>query len=304
MNYQKILERIYNELEPEFGAGQVAQYIPELASVDPKHFGMALMTPSGDLHSVGDADVKFSIQSVSKVFALALAMRLVGDDLWTRCGREPSGNPFNSLVQLEHEQGIPRNPFINAGALVITDVILSEARTPREAVLDFLRMLTGHEDLHVNEAVAHSEMETGHRNAAMAHFLKSFGNLKNASSDVLEIYFRSCSIEMTCAELSAACLFLANQGHSIQTGDQVLSASQSKYLNSLMLTCGTYDAVGDFAYRVGLPAKSGVGGGIVAAMPGKFSVCVWSPGLDAQGNSLLGGNALELLTTYSGVSVF
>lgn len=282
----------------------MAQYIPELATVNPKHFGMALMTPSGDLYSVGDADVKFSIQSVSKVFALALAMRLIGKELWARCGREPSGNAFNSLVQLEHEHGVPRNPFINAGALVIADVILSEAKNPREAVLDFVRMLTGQEDLQVNEAVAQSEMDTGHRNAAMAHFIKSFGNLENASVDVLEIYFRSCSIEMTCAELSAACLFLANQGRLIESGDQVLTSNQSKYLNSLMLTCGTYDAVGDFAYRVGLPAKSGVGGGIVAAMPGKFSVCVWSPGLDAQGNSLLGGKALELLTTYSGVSVF
>lgn len=308
MNYPKILKRIYSELEPELGAGQLAQYIPELATVNPKQFGMALMTPSGELYSVGDADVKFSIQSVSKVFALALAMRFVGDDLWRRCGREPSGDPFNSLVQLEHEHGIPRNPFINAGALVIADVILSEAKDPRDAVLDFVRMLAGQQDLQVNEAVALSETETGHRNAAMAHFIKSFGNLSNRSSDVLEIYFRSCSIEMTCTELSAACLFLANQGQGRvdQSGavGQVLSTSQSKYLNSLMLTCGTYDAVGDFAYRVGLPAKSGVGGGIVAAMPGKFSVCVWSPGLDSQGNSLLGGKALELLTTYSGVSVF
>lgn len=304
MDYQQILNRIFRELEPEFGAGQTAQYIPELAKVAPEQFGMALMLPSGELYKVGDADTKFSIQSLSKVFALALAMRLVGDDLWTRCGREPSGNPFNSLVQLEHESGIPRNPFINAGALVMTDVILTHVADAKGAVLDLARALAGNDEIHFNEGVARSEEATGHRNAAMAHFLKSFDNLGNSAADVLNAYFYCCSIEMSCSELASACLFLADQGRNCEAGDAVVSLSQSKYLNALMLTCGTYDAVGDFAYRVGLPSKSGVGGGIVASMPNEFSVCVWSPGLDSQGNSLLGGRALELLTTYSGISVF
>lgn len=304
MDYQGILERIHRELEPEFGAGKVATYIPELAGVSPDRFAIALMTPEGALHAVGDADTRFSIQSISKVFSLTLAMQLVGDALWERCGREPSGNPFNSLVQLEHENGIPRNPFINAGALVITDVILSNTEDASAALLDLVRSLSGPGQARFDESVALSEADTGHRNAAMAHFLKSFGNLENSAADVLGAYFHACSIEMSCRELATACLYLANRGRSLGAGPAVLSSSQSKYLNSLMLTCGTYDAVGDFAYRVGLPAKSGVGGGIVAAMPRAFSVCVWSPGLDPQGNSLLGGKALELLTTYSGVSIF
>lgn len=304
LDYQALLDRIYEELEPRFGEGRVASYIPELAKVAPEHFGMALMTPAGDRYSVGEAEVKFSIQSVSKVFVLSMAMQLVGDELWIRCGREPSGNPFNSLLQLEYESGIPRNPFINAGALVATDVVLSELDDATESVLQFVRGLAGCDEIHFDEATAASEAATGHRNAALAHLIKSFGNLHNSANDVLHAYFHHCAIEMTCVELATACLFLANQGRACGSQAAVMSTSQTKYLNSLMLTCGTYDAVGDFAYRVGLPAKSGVGGAIVATLPRAFSVCVWSPGLDAQGNSALGSQALELLTTYSGQSIF
>ncbi len=304
MDYQGLLDRIASELRPRFGEGRVAHYIPELANVDAGHFGMALMTPTGELFAVGDADVKFSIQSVSKVFVLSMAMQLVGDALWARCGREPSGNAFNSLVQLEYESGIPRNPFINAGALVTTDVVLSNLDDAQASILEFVRGLAGSPEIGFDESVAGSEAAHGDRNAAMAHLIKSFGNLHNSAADVLDLYFHHCSIEMTCRELATACLFLANQGRSQGAGETVMSPKQTKYLNALMLTCGTYDAVGDFAYRVGLPAKSGVGGGIVATMPRTFSVCVWSPGLDAQGNSLLGAEALELLTSYSGQSIF
>lgn len=304
IGYQSLLDDIYDELEPRLGAGMVARYIPELADVDPRQFAIALVTPDGECFQVGDAHTPFSIQSVSKVFTLTLAMQLVGDELWQRCGREPSGDPFNSLVQLEHECGIPRNPFINAGALVVTDVILSRLEDAKSTLLRFIRSLAGSDDIAFDDAVAASEAATGHRNAAMAHFMKSFGNLHNAPERVLDAYFHHCAIAMSAEQLARACLFLANQGRLAATGESVVSAQQTKYLNALMLTCGTYDAVGDFAYRVGLPAKSGVGGGIVAAMPGAFSVCVWSPGLDAKGNSLLGREALELLTRRSGISVF
>lgn len=303
-DYAALLERIHRALEPRIGEGQVAAYIPELARVPADRFGMALVTADGQLFTAGDAREKFSIQSVSKVFTLALAIQLVGEALWKRCGREPSGNPFNSLVQLEHESGIPRNPFINAGALVVTDIILERLKEARESVLAFLRALSGSEDIHFDLKVAASEAATGHRNAAMAHFMKGFGNLKNPAAEVLDAYFHHCSIAMDCVQLAKACQFLANQGQLPATGETVTTPEQTKHLNALMLTCGTYDAVGDSAYRVGLPAKSGVGGGIVAAMPRRFSVCVWAPGLDAQVNSLLGSQALELLTTYSGVSVF
>jgi glutaminase len=304
MDIQKILGEIQSEVRPLLNQGRVASYIPELAAVPADKFGMALRTVDGASYVVGDATERYSIQSISKIFTLTMAMQLAGGGLWQRIGREPSGNPFNSLVQLEYENGKPRNPFINAGALVVTDVILSHLDNATQTVRDIVRALCGKDDIDFDLSVAASEQATGHRNKAMAHFLKSFGNLDNAPERVLDAYFHHCSLVMSCLELCDATLFLANNGVAPISGDLVMTPNQVKYVNSLLLTCGTYDAVGDFAYRVGLPGKSGVGGGIVAIMPGHFSACVWSPGLDSSGNSLAGTKALELLTTKTGVSVF
>ncbi|MDF1552118.1 MAG: glutaminase [Deferrisomatales bacterium] len=304
MDYPAILEDIFREVRPCCARGRVATYIPELAAVPPDRFGMAVHTVDGAVYGVGECAERFSVQSISKVFTLTLAMQLADEALWQRVGREPSGNPFNSLVQLEVENGKPRNPFINAGALVVTDVILARLADAKHTVRDFVRRLCGVDDIDFDLAVAHSEQRTGHRNKAMAHFLKSFGNLDGAPEVVLDAYFHHCSLAMSCRELCTAALFLANGGVVPASGDRVLSASQAKYVNSLLLTCGTYDAVGDFAYRVGLPGKSGVGGGILAVMPKRFSVCVWSPGLDEHGNSLAGTLALELFTTKTGISIF
>lgn len=304
MDYQGIIDAIHHEITPELDIGRVASYIPELACVSPRQFAMAVRTMDGETFTTGQADTKFSIQSISKLFSLTLAMQLEGERLWRRTGREPSGNPFNSLVQLERERGIPRNPFINAGALVVTDVILSHLHDARATVLDFVRALAGNPGIEFDLAVAESERSTGHRNAAMAHFLKSFGNLHNDPARVLDAYFHHCAIAMSCVDLASACAFLANDGRLPGTGEAVVSHSQAKFINSIMLTCGTYDAAGDFAYRVGLPGKSGVGGGIVCTMPRHFSVCVWSPGLDGSGNSHAGMLALERFTTRSGISIF
>lgn len=304
MDIQRILNEIQIEVLPLLNQGCVASYIPELAGVPAERFGMALRTVDGATYAVGDAGERFSIQSLSKIFTLTMAMQLVGDSLWKRVGREPSGNPFNSLVQLEYENGKPRNPFINAGALVVTDVILSHLDNATQTVREVIRSLCGEADIDFDLRVARSEQASGHRNKAMAYFLKSFGNLDNEPERVLDAYFHHCSLAMSCLDLCEATLFLANNGVAPVRGEMVMSANQVKYVNSLLLTCGTYDAVGDFAYRVGLPGKSGVGGGIVAVMPGHFTVCVWSPGLDACGNSLAGIKALELFTTKTGVSVF
>ena len=303
MRYQEILEQIADEVRPLLSEGRVADYIPELAQVPADRFGMAVQTVGGETFQVGDAEERFSTQSVSKVFALTLAMLREGDGLWRRVGREPSGTAFNSLVQLEFEAGTPRNPFINAGALVVTDILLSRCDDVREEVLSFVRQLGG-VPVEYDHRVAHSERATGHRNAALAHFLKSFGNLDNPAVDVLDAYYHHCSLSMSCVELARSVLFLARGGLLPDSETPVATSSQAKYINSLMLTCGVYDAAGDFAYRVGLPAKSGVGGGIVAVMPGAWSVCVWSPGLDAHGNSLAGARALELFTTLTGESIF
>lgn len=303
-SYQQILERIHRDIEPWRTAGRVADYIPELAKVPAQRFGMAVVTLDGHVFSVGDAHERFSIQSISKLFACTLAFQLLGDALWNRVGREPSGTAFNSLVQLESERGKPRNPFINAGALVVTDVLCRRFVHAETALVQFIRRLTGVADLDYDLRVAQSELDHAERNRAMAHFIASFGNLEMPAHAVIDAYCRQCAISMNCVELARAALFLANGGISPANGERVLDASSAKRLSALMLTCGTYDAAGDFVFRVGLPAKSGVGGGIVAVLPGEFAVCVWSPGLDANGNSLAGVQSLELLTTLTGRSIF
>ncbi len=303
-DYAAILETIHAEVQPLIGQGELAGYIPELAKVPIERFGMAVYRLDGTVHSIGDAAARFSLQSVTKLFALALAFSREGDAIWSRVGREPSGNPFNSLVQLEYERGIPRNPFINAGALVITDILTSRFVQADLAVLQFMQMLSNEPGIDFDQAVARSERATAHRNSAMAHFMKGFGNLHNDVDRVIDNYCRQCSITMSCVELARAGSFLAQHGTVPWSGVKVLERSPAKRLNALMLTCGTYDAAGDFAYRVGLPAKSGVGGGILAVVPGEATVAVWSPGLDANGNSLVGTYALERFTDLTAQSIF
>jgi len=303
-DYQAILDTIAAEVRPLAAQGRVADYIPELAKVPSDKFAMAVQMLDGRRFAVGEANERFSIQSISKLFTLIMALRLKRDELWQRVGREPSGNPFNSLVQLEHEQGIPRNPFINSGALVITDVLCRHFVQADRAVLEFLRRLTGVADHNFDSAVAESEAGHGYRNAAMANFIKSFGNLDSPVDTVLQSYFRQCAVRMSCQELASAGLLLANHGTVPASGEALLTSSEAKRINALLLTCGTYDAAGDFAFRVGLPAKSGVGGGILAILPGVLAVSVWSPALDENGNSLAGAMALERFTTRTGRSVF
>ena len=304
MNYQDTLERIHTALKPIIGEGKVASYIPELANVAGDQFGMAVVNIDGTVFSVGDATKRFSIQSISKLFALTLAFQREGDSLWTRVGREPSGTPFNSLVQLEAEQGIPRNPFINAGALVVTDMLSTRFVNAENALVDFVRKVSGVADITYNRRVAQSEISTSSRNAAMAHFMKSFGNMHNKVGEVLHAYCHHCAIEMNCVELARAVCFLANHGVNPWSGEAEIDASSAKRLSALMLTCGTYDAAGDFAFRVGLPAKSGVGGGIVAILPGECGICVWSPALEVSGNSHAGSLALEMFTSLTQRSIF
>lgn len=303
MNYKSILEEIYQEAKSLPVIGNVAVTIPELAKIDPTKFGIHLTTIDGQDFGIGDSNEKFSIQSVSKVLTVALAFSFLDHKTWERVGVEPSGSAFNSLVQLEYEKGIPRNPFINAGALVIADILISHLKNPKQDFLDFIRILSGSPTIDFNLKVAQSEKETGFRNAALANFLKSFGNIDNDVETVLDFYFHQCSIEMTCEELAHSFFFLANEGKT-QSGKQILSKSQVKRLNALMQTCGFYDESGEFTYKVGLPGKSGIGGGIAALYPKNFVVATWSPRLNEKGNSELGMSALELLTTKTGMSVF
>ncbi|MBB3772643.1 glutaminase [Angulomicrobium tetraedrale] len=301
-----IVREIAEEMRARPDRGDVATYIPELARVDPAGFALAVVDVDGHVAVGGDADVAFSIQSISKVFTLTLALGKAGNRLWERVGREPSGSPFNSIVQLENERGIPRNPFINAGAIAVTDVILS-GHQPKEAlgeILRFMRFLADDPTISMDDAVAASEQRTGFRNRALANYMKAFGVLENPVDYTLGVYFHHCAIAMSCRQLALAGRFLAHGGRNPATGHSVVSPERARRINAIMMTCGHYDGSGEFAYRVGLPGKSGVGGGILAIAPRKASIAVWSPGLDASGNSHLGRIALERLTQRLGWSVF
>ena len=302
----RVVREIADEMRQRTDRGEVATYIPELAKVDPKAFGIAVIDVDGKVAVGGDSEIPFSIQSISKVFTLTLALGRVGDRLWRRVGREPSGSPFNSIVQLEREQGVPRNPFINAGAIAVTDVILS-GHQPRDTlgeILRFMRFLADDPSIVIDEAVAASEQRTGFRNIALANYMKSFGVLDNPVDLTLGVYFHQCAIAMSCRQLATAGRFLAHLGRNPSTGLSVVPPERARRINAVMLTCGHYDGSGEFAYQVGLPGKSGVGGGILAIAPGKASIAVWAPGLDSQGNSHLGRIALEALTKRLGWSIF
>jgi glutaminase len=305
-NLHEVVADIADEMRRRTERGEVASYIPELARVDPGAFGIAVIDAAGDVAAAGDSETPFSIQSISKVFTLTLALGKVGDRLWRRVGREPSGSPFNSIVQLERECGIPRNPFINAGAIAVTDLILS-GHQPREAlgeILRFMQFLADDPNIAIDKAVAASEQRTGFRNAALANYMKSYGVIENPVEFTLGVYFHHCAIAMTCRQLAMAGRFLVHAGLNPSTGARVVSSERARRINAIMLTCGHYDGSGEFAYRVGLPGKSGVGGGILAIAPERASIAVWSPGLDAAGNSHLGRVALEALTKRMGWSIF
>lgn len=301
---ENIIKSIYENYLPMEGVGKVADYIPPLAKVSPHKFAISVCTVDGEKYNIGDYTEKFSIQSISKVLTFSMLAPMVGEELWQCVGKEPSGSPFNSLVQLEYEKGIPRNPFINAGALVITDKLLEKVPDMNEKLLQYVRALAGSADIDFNREVAASEYATGERNKALAHLMKSFGNFKGKVSNVFRTYCNHCSIEMSTAQLAQSFLFLANNGVNPLNGERVVSYRDTKRINSLMLTCGLYDESGDFAYKVGMPGKSGVGGGIVAVIPGKLSIAVWSPELNRYGNSARGIAALADFTTELGISVF
>ncbi|PHS56261.1 MAG: glutaminase [Sulfurimonas sp.] len=307
MDYQKILEEISLEIKPLFGLGKVANYIPLLSKVNPNKFAMAITLLDGTQYKIGDSNEVFSIQSISKVFAFTLALESYGIKLYDRVGVEPSGDPFNSLIQLEYEKGIPRNPFINAGAIVITDTLLKsfkDDKTTLNKLLEFIRDISDNKNINYDSDIADSEMSFGYKNMALANLMKSFDNLYNEPIDVLKIYFKQCAISMNVKDLSRAMLYLVHNGSDPVTKKEFTSLRRIKRINSLMLTCGHYDASGEFAFHVGLPGKSGVGGGIVAVVPNILGISVYSPELNSHGNSLIGTKALELFTTKTGLSIF
>ncbi len=304
MNYNKVLQEISQQVLALPDNGSLATYIPELANVSPDKFGAYLQPLDKKGCGIGDFDEKFSIQSISKVLLLVLAYRKVQTALWKRMNYEPSGDPFNSLVQLEFENGIPRNPLINAGALVVCDILIDVLPNPKADFLAFVRKLAVSDNIHYNNKIVKSEAKTGYTNVAIANLIKSYGNIKNNIDEVLDFYYHICAIEMTCKELSKTFLLFSNGGVIPETGERILTLGKTKRANAIMQTCGFYDEAGEFAFKVGLPGKSGVGGGIVAIHPGKYSIAVWSPKLNKKGNSFKGMKLLELLTTETDSSIF
>ena len=303
-NYRNIIEKAYkltNSLKDE---GKLATYIPELANVDPAMFGVHMTKVDGTHFGIGNHLEKFSIQSIAKVLSLTLAYKILGEKIWTRIDVEPSGSKFDSLLLLESYNGIPRNPFVNSGAIVICDILISQLANAREEFLDFVRDLSDLPQLSYSDKIADSEKAHGYRNTALCNFIKSFGNIKNEPAEVLDFYFDMCSLEMNCQQLSQTFTFLANGGRKLLDGKKIISKSKCKRINALMLTCGFYDESGEFAFKVGLPGKSGVGGGIVALYPHNYAIAVWSPRLNPKGNSFKGMKLLEEVTTYSELSIF
>ena len=301
-----ILAEVLAAIEPHRGEGKVADYIPALACADPNRFGIAFADASGAVHGAGDCDTPFSIQSISKVFTLSLVLEKVGVAIWGKVGREPSGSAFNSIVQLEREDGRPRNPLINAGAIAVTDQLIGagDADAAIDSLLHMLRTRSGDEGVAVDEEVAESEAATGSRNRSLAWFMKTYGILDNEVETVLGAYFRQCAVAMSCRQLARAALFLAFDGRDPASDAEVVAWHNARRINSVMMLCGHYDNSGEFAYRIGLPGKSGVGGGILAVAPGHGTLAVWSPGLNASGTSAVGALALEKFVDLTGWSVF
>ena len=304
MAFQDILDSIYTEVLQIENTGKKADYIPELEKINADKYGIALVDKHQNVFTKGDANEKFSIQSISKVITTSLIFSKIGNELWKRVGYEPSGNAFNSLIQLEFEKGIPRNPFINAGALVIADLMLEHYENPKEYLLNFVRELTENPTINYNQNVIQSETENGFRNAALVNFIKSFDNIKHQPEEVLDFYYHQCSIEMTCVDLAKCFQVFANNGVIPKSDKQFLTSSQCKRMNALMQMCGFYDQAGEFTFKVGLPGKSGVGGGVVAIFPNHYTVAVWSPKLNKKGNSFYGLETLERLTTETSLSIF
>jgi glutaminase len=306
VDYEVLLEQVLGDVSPYRGQGTVASYVPALAKADVRHAGIALMLGDGSVFSTGDAETPFSVQSISYVIALPLVLNHVKSALWNHVGREPAGVPLSSLAQLQLERGKPRNPLMNAGALVACDQFIGHrgVEAAADEFLDFVHLASGDQTIGIDESLAMSESRAGNLNRGIAYYLSAVGNLSNPVEDVLSLYYRQCSVVMTCRQLAATLLFLAFDGTDPRTSTEITTPSRARRTNALMLTAGHYDSSGEFAFRVGLPGKSSVSGAVVAVIPGVGVACAWSPGLNSGGCSLVGSLMLERLADRTGWSVF
>ncbi len=304
---ENIIQEILNTNIKYTNYGQVASYIPELKKAKRESLGICIIDKKNNIYKVGDCNTKFTIQSVSK--PIVLAMALMDNDwsyVFSKVGMEPSGDPFNSIMKLETDDTKkPSNPMINAGAIVTTALIKGNSlKEKEERMLDFFRKMADNPNLKINEDVYKSEKLTGDRNRAMAYLLKNDGFIDEDVEEILDLYFKQCSIEVDTVDLARIGINLANYGVDIQSGERLLSESITRMVKTFMVTCGMYDASGEFAIKVGIPAKSGVGGGIMASVPNQMGIGLYGPSLDKKGNSIAGIRVLEDLSKKLKLSIF
>ncbi|MCL2007049.1 MAG: glutaminase A [Treponema sp.] len=306
IDLQKALDDALSLARQHIDKGNVATYIPELAHGNPKHLGACIMSTDGERYYAGDSKQLFTMQSISKTITLILALKLAGEDeVFSRIGVEPTGDAFNSIVRLETKTQFPLNPMINAGAIVAAGCCF-EQKGDRvyEEFLDLARKLCGNKDISMDEKVYISEKTVGMRNRAMAYFLQGEGVLKCKAEDALDLYFRMCSALVNVCDLSHYALILANNGKCPKTGEVLVEESVVRIVKTLMVTCGMYDGSGEFAIKVGMPGKSGVGGGILATAENKMGIATFGPSLDRKGNSVGGLIILEELSKKLGLHLF
>jgi glutaminase len=303
-NVQTFLEQLYETLK-SVSTGQVATYIPELAKADPNWFGISVATVGGQTFEVGDVHQKFTIQSISKVFAYGMVLEDYGrENLIKKVGVEPTGDPFNSLIRLDEDSKRPDNPMVNAGAIATTSLITGQDPADKlNRLLAMFQRYVGHE-VFVDVSTFMSERSTGHRNRAMAHLMLNFGMIDQPIDAALDLYFQQCAVLVTCHDLAVMAATLANSGINPMSGEQAVNPNHVRDILSVMYTCGMYNFAGEWAFRVGIPAKSGVSGGILAVVPNQAGIAVFSPPLDGHGNSVRGLKVFEALSEEFGFHMF
>jgi glutaminase len=302
-----LLKKVIDENRKYTNYGQVASYIPELKNARRNDLGICIIDKDNNIYTAGNYNTKFTIQSISKPIVLAMALM---DNDWTsvfaKVGMEPSGDPFNSIMKLETtDTKKPCNPMINAGAIVTTSLIKGkDVKEKEERMLNFFKKLSKNDNLKINYDVYESEKATGDRNRAMAYLLKNDGFIEGNVEEVLDLYFKQCSIEVDCVDLARMGVNLASYGVDIETGERLVDENISRIVKTFMVTCGMYDASGEFAIKVGIPAKSGVGGGIMSSVPTKMGIGIYGPSLDTKGNSIAGLKILQKLSKEYNLNIF
>jgi glutaminase len=301
------LTRFVEEARQYARYGKVADYIPALGKADPNDLSVAICAPDGTVIDAGDTTHKVTLQSISKIIALALVLMDRGEqEVFKKVGMEPTGDPFNSIAKLEEVQPAkPLNPMINAGALAVTHMIAGASVEERfERLLQFVRKLAGNPTISYSEEVAQSEFETAFLNRSLCYFLKQHDIINEDVEELMDLYTKQCAIEMTCIDLARIGLVFAMDGRDPFTDEQIMPLDVARICKTFMVTCGMYNASGEFAIKIGIPAKSGVSGGILAAVPGRFGIGIFGPALDEKGNSITGMKLLELLSKTYSLSIF